>query len=128
MGSDAFQGFCDALTAGGAGSTIGLVRMYGLHPRYLYENKQKCGLMVCSPAEVVNYGKYIKDTVVAQCPAPEGTNGAPDVEDCFGTSDDSKFQDDDLTQTWRLWLFQVCTQWGYFMPAPLEGPSIVSSK
>ena len=33
---------------------------------------------------------------------------------CFGTYDDSKFQDVGLDQDWRLWLFQVCTEWGYF--------------
>jgi hypothetical protein len=33
---------------------------------------------------------------------------------CFGTYDDTKFQDTGLGQDWRLWLFQVCTEWGYF--------------
>ena len=79
-----------------------------------------------SPAEVANYGKYIKDNVVSEC--PDSASSASNIEDCFGSDDDSKFLDDDLSQTWRLWLFQVCTQWGYFMPAPLEGPSIVSNK
>ncbi|RSH95203.1 hypothetical protein EHS25_000289 [Saitozyma podzolica] len=99
IGSDEFQNFCDALTAGGAGSQIGLVRV---------------------PAEVMNYAKYIKENVVSKC--PEGSS----IVDCFGTHDDEKFLDAGLEQTWRLWLFQVCTQWGYFMPAPLEGPSIIS--
>ncbi len=82
------------------------------------------------PVPVYNYAKYIKDVsssvslacallvltrlphlprqnFVSQCP-----NGA--VEECFGTWDDSKFHDTGLDQTWRLWLFQVCTEWGYF--------------
>lgn len=33
---------------------------------------------------------------------------------CFGTFDDDLFQGTSLDQTWRLWLFQVCTEWGYF--------------
>jgi hypothetical protein len=33
---------------------------------------------------------------------------------CFGTFDDAQYQDTGLDQEWRLWLFQVCTQWGYF--------------
>ena len=33
---------------------------------------------------------------------------------CFGTYDDEKYLDTGLDQDWRLWLFQVCTQWGYF--------------
>ncbi|KAL7421306.1 Serine carboxypeptidase S28 [Cryptotrichosporon argae] len=93
-----FTEFCEAMTAGGAGSHIGLVRI---------------------PAEVVNYANYIKENVVARCPT--------DVVDCFGTDDDAQFRDTGLDQTWRLWLFQVCTQWGYFQPAPTSGPSIVSS-
>ncbi len=46
---------------------------------------------------------------------------------CFGTYDAAKYKQDGREQKWRLWLFQVCTQWGYFMPAPPEGqPRIVS--
>lgn len=33
---------------------------------------------------------------------------------CFGTYDDSKYTDTGIDQDWRLWLFQVCTEWGYF--------------
>lgn len=33
---------------------------------------------------------------------------------CFGSHDDEKYLDDSLSDTWRLWLFQVCTEWGYF--------------
>ncbi len=35
------------------------------------------------------------------------------VEDCFGTNEDAKYQITDLSQDWRLWVFQYCTQWGY---------------
>ncbi|ODN75032.1 hypothetical protein L202_06253 [Cryptococcus amylolentus CBS 6039] len=90
VGSMEFYKFCDALTVGGAGSKIGLISV---------------------PASVLNYAKYIKETVVAECPSD-------DVDDCFGSDDVEKFRYTDLSQTWRLWIFQVCTQWGYFMPAP----------
>jgi hypothetical protein len=33
---------------------------------------------------------------------------------CFGTYDDSAYQGTSLDDTRRLWLFQVCTEWGYF--------------
>ncbi|WRT69169.1 uncharacterized protein IL334_006153 [Kwoniella shivajii] len=106
VGSNAFYDFCDALTAGGAGSKIGLFKI---------------------PASIVNYGNYIKVGTVSRCPRSEG-KPASDIEECFGTSQDSKFRETDLEQTWRLWIFQVCTQWGYFQPAPLEGPRILSNK
>ena len=35
------------------------------------------------------------------------------VEDCFGTNNDTRYQVTDLSQNWRLWVFQYCTQWGY---------------
>ncbi|PIL22459.1 hypothetical protein GSI_15147 [Ganoderma sinense ZZ0214-1] len=72
------------------------------------------------PVPVYNYARYIKENYVSRCP-----DGA--VEDCFGTYDDSKFRDTGLDQIWRLWLFQVCTEWGYFSTAPPAGkPRIVS--
>ncbi len=58
----------------------------------------------------MNYAKYIREHVVASCPTD-----AVDVSyelrvrsshQCFGNHDDTKFQVDDLEQTWRLWLFQ----------------------
>jgi hypothetical protein len=33
---------------------------------------------------------------------------------CFGTYDDTQYTDTSLSQEWRLWQFQVCTEWGYF--------------
>ncbi|TBU27201.1 peptidase S28 [Dichomitus squalens] len=72
------------------------------------------------PVPVYNYARYIKQNYVSLC--PEGA-----VEECFGTYDDSKYHDTDLDQIWRLWLFQVCTEWGYFSTAPPKGhPRIVS--
>ena len=44
--------------------------------------------------------------------APTETN---DLGQCFGTlTDKAHYQQTDLSQTWRLWQFQVCTQWGFF--------------
>ncbi|KAF8170938.1 peptidase S28 [Pholiota molesta] len=61
---------------------------------------------------VVNYGKWIKQHIVSRCPSESS------VEDCFGTFDDEKYRDTGIDQSWRLWLFQVCTEWGYFTTAP----------
>ncbi|EJU00458.1 peptidase S28 [Dacryopinax primogenitus] len=66
-----------------------------------------------------NYAQYIKDTVVSEC--PEGMT----VADCFGSDDPTKFQNTSITESWRSWAFQVCTEWGYFFAAP-PYPSIVS--
>jgi hypothetical protein len=53
--------------------------------------------------------------MVERCPI--GEDGKRDVEEvrtnhvyslqkCFGSGDDEKFQDTDISQVWRLWLFQ----------------------
>ncbi|KAJ3558690.1 hypothetical protein NM688_g768 [Phlebia brevispora] len=72
---------------------------------------------------ILNYAKYIKQNYVSQCPIDAGAT----VEQCFGTYDDEQFQGVSLDETWRLWVFQVCTEWGYFSTAPPEDhPRIVS--
>ncbi|WOO84920.1 putative extracellular serine carboxypeptidase [Vanrija pseudolonga] len=99
VSTDAWDNFCEAITSGGAGSQIGLIKI---------------------PAEINNYANWIKKHYVSLCPI--------DIVDCFGSHNDEAFLADDLEQSWRLWLFQVCTEWGYFMPAPEEGPSILSKR
>ncbi|KAF7298731.1 hypothetical protein MIND_00820600 [Mycena indigotica] len=71
---------------------------------------------------IVNYANYIKKNVVSRCPE------TATVDECFGTWDDSQYEAADIDQTWRLWLFQVCTEWGYFATAPPDPdyPRIVS--
>ncbi|KAJ7018968.1 peptidase S28 [Mycena alexandri] len=52
-------------------------------------------------------------------------NLATIVNKCFGTLNDTDFQQTNLSQTGRLWQFQVCTQWGFF-DSPPPDPSIPS--
>ncbi|KAI0287248.1 serine carboxypeptidase S28-domain-containing protein [Russula brevipes] len=67
-----------------------------------------------------NYAKWVRENVVTLC-------AGMTVEDCFGTNNDSSYQAADLGQEWRLWTFQVCTQWGYFTTAPPKSiPTIIS--
>jgi hypothetical protein len=118
VGSTAFDEFCAALTKSpwGTGGDLDEIP---------YGDSQRAvtfpgGLTV--DFAVLNYAKYIKDYILPQCPA-EYTH-----EECFGTFDDAKFQETSLDQTWRLWLFQVCTEWGYFTTAPPDQkqPRIIS--
>ncbi|KAI0041435.1 peptidase S28 [Auriscalpium vulgare] len=73
---------------------------------------------------VLNYAKYVKENIVSLCPTDSGVT----VEECFGTNDDERYQATDLDQTWRLWVFQYCTQWGYLTTAPpnRHHPTIIS--
>ena len=99
FGSDGFTQFCDALAQDSIPIKSRFTRI---------------------PAVVVNYAKFVRENIVAQCPRS--------VEECFGTQNDTAFQSTDLDQTWRLWEFQVCTQWGYFQSAPKDGPQIMSKR
>ncbi|GJE94546.1 peptidase S28 [Phanerochaete sordida] len=69
----------------------------------------------------VTYAAYINRTVSSRC----STTRTQD--DCFGSFNASSYQATDLSQTWRAWQFQVCTQWGFLMTAPPAGhPRIIS--
>ncbi|EKM49563.1 uncharacterized protein PHACADRAFT_265104 [Phanerochaete carnosa HHB-10118-sp] len=73
---------------------------------------------------MLNYAEYIRTNFVSLCPVEAGAT----IEECFGTYDNSAYEGTSLEDTWRLWLFQVCTEWGYFSTAPPVGyPRIVSS-
>ncbi|KAI5119050.1 hypothetical protein M0805_005916 [Coniferiporia weirii] len=108
VGSNRFNLFCDALASPFAGKEADekLVLPGGLEV----------------PITVHNYAKYIKENYVSRC--PEGYT----VEECFGSHDDEKFQNTSLSEEWRAWTFQVCTEWGYFITAPPDKklPRIVS--
>jgi len=69
-----------------------------------------------------NYGKYIREYLPPTCIPPQTQ------EECFGTFNDTAYQITTLDQTWRLWKFQICTQWGFHQPAPPDPnhPRIIS--
>ncbi|KAI0413036.1 peptidase S28 [Xylaria grammica] len=39
--------------------------------------------------------------------------GSEDQDECFGTYDAEFYSQDNIAQSWRLWPYQYCTQWGY---------------
>ncbi|KAI1097323.1 peptidase S28 [Jackrogersella minutella] len=53
----------------------------------------------------LNYIGYVNMTSVSRC------SGSQDA--CYSTHDSEFYSQFDLAQTWRLWEYQVCTQWGY---------------
>ncbi|KDQ62701.1 hypothetical protein JAAARDRAFT_121424 [Jaapia argillacea MUCL 33604] len=117
VGSTKFDEFCEALAKPPFGHHALRDLPFGDDSRMV---RLPGGLTV--DFAVLNYAKYIKENVVSRCP------GDMSVEDCFGTFDDEKFQDISLDQEWRAWIFQVCTEWGYFQTAPPDQkyPTIVS--
>ncbi|KAK8017813.1 hypothetical protein PG993_014139 [Apiospora rasikravindrae] len=59
---------------------------------------------------MLNYVGYVRDDAVASCTDE-------DQDQCFGTASGEGLGDNfaafDLSQTWRSWPYQYCTQWGY---------------
>lgn len=55
---------------------------------------------------MLNYIGYVRGVSVASC-------DDADQDQCFGTADVEAHARDDLSQTWRSWPYQYCTQWGY---------------
>ncbi|GAP83936.1 putative serine carboxypeptidase s28 protein [Rosellinia necatrix] len=54
---------------------------------------------------VLNYVGYYSRSAAA-C-------AGEDQDECFGTYDSEFYKQDDIAQSWRLWPYQYCTQWGY---------------
>ncbi|EEP81702.1 conserved hypothetical protein [Uncinocarpus reesii 1704] len=57
---------------------------------------------------LLNYAAYVNATYVAPCRRRGST-----LDTCFGTHDPAFYKRDDTRQEWRLWNYQVCTEWGF---------------
>ncbi|KAK8110265.1 uncharacterized protein PG998_006722 [Apiospora kogelbergensis] len=59
---------------------------------------------------MLNYIGYVRGETVATC-------DNEDQDQCFGTANSAAGGEDfaatDISQTWRSWPYQYCTQWGY---------------
>ncbi|KAJ8495194.1 hypothetical protein ONZ45_g12967 [Pleurotus djamor] len=115
IGSTRFDQFCAAINQPPAGKSALVELPYG-HEERLVPIVDGLSL----DFSLINYANFTKNSVVSRCRST--------VEECFGTFDDSQYQEIGLDQEWRLWTFQVCTQWGYFTTAPPDPftPRIIS--
>ncbi|KAI1260466.1 peptidase S28 [Xylariaceae sp. FL1019] len=55
--------------------------------------------------QMLNYIGYYAPTAKS-CPVA-------DQDECFSTYDPEFYAQDDIDQSWRLWPYQYCTQWGF---------------
>jgi len=119
VGSNEFDKFCAALNAPPFGASSKVVTL----PFNSTERQVKTINGLSLDFSLLNYAKYIKNTTVANC-----NKSGQTVTQCFGTYDDSAYQGVGLEEDWRLWIFQVCTEWGYFTTAPPDPkyPRIIS--
>ncbi|KAF9449108.1 hypothetical protein P691DRAFT_813128 [Macrolepiota fuliginosa MF-IS2] len=104
--STSFDKFCTAINAPLRNISAQAVELPFGHPERMVEVEEGFSLDL----SVLNYASYIKNHTTSRC--------TTNVEECFGTFNDTVYQETGLDQTWRLWMFQVCTQWGYFTTTP----------
>ncbi|MCJ1287163.1 hypothetical protein MMC26_006511 [Xylographa opegraphella] len=57
---------------------------------------------------MMNYIGWLNVTEVAPCAASGQTQ-----DDCFSTHIPEFYKQDDLSQSWRSWPYQYCSQWGF---------------
>lgn len=117
-GSQKFDEFCEALNKPIFGATDIAALPVGHEDRLL---RLPGGHWI--DFSVLLYAQYIRDGLVERC-----LNAGMTVGECYGTYNDTAFLETSIDQDWRLWTFQVCTEWGYFFTAPPdpEHPKIVS--
>ncbi|PGH19863.1 hypothetical protein AJ80_03780 [Polytolypa hystricis UAMH7299] len=59
---------------------------------------------------LTNFAGFVNVTRVIPC-----KNRGNTLEKCFGSHDPESYRQDDLTETWRSWPYQFCTEWGFFI-------------
>ncbi|GAB7365872.1 hypothetical protein MBLNU230_g7202t1 [Neophaeotheca triangularis] len=57
---------------------------------------------------MLNYIGYVNLTAVSAC-----TEGGETQDQCFTQYNSTFYAQDSLDDTWRLWPYQYCTEWGY---------------
>lgn len=80
----------------GLASTVGnLIQMGGYHKE-----------LKSLTTRMLNYIGYLNLTTISSCVGSQ--------DECFAAAQPDVLRQDDISQTWRSWPYQVCTQWGYF--------------
>ncbi|KAJ6261570.1 hypothetical protein Dda_4240 [Drechslerella dactyloides] len=86
------------------------------HDQEILEKKEAIDL----EAGVRNFAAWTKRSLRESC-------GDSNITQCAGTAGNRAYsQRVSLTDGWKLWPWQVCTEWGYFMPgAPAGSPTLM---
>ena len=57
---------------------------------------------------MLNWIGWLNVTQVSPC-----VSGGSSADECFSTHNQTFYAQDDITQTWRSWPYQYCTEWGF---------------
>ncbi|KAK6509714.1 hypothetical protein TWF481_004445 [Arthrobotrys musiformis] len=67
---------------------------------------------------IENFARWTRGSIKSNC-------GGSDLVECAGSWDTASYDGESLSDSWRLWTWQVCTEWGYLMPgAPPGSPTL----
>lgn len=78
----------------------------------------EAGLSPALAQPVANLIGYFNLTQTSTCLGSGST-----INQCFSTTNETFYSQHDISQTWRSWPYQFCTEWGYFQ----TGASVPSS-
>ncbi|KAL9118326.1 MAG: hypothetical protein Q9187_005131, partial [Circinaria calcarea] len=74
-------------------------------------------------ANYANYANYVREHIVKRWCTSNGVS----VQYCFDTDNRTFYGDIRLGQVSRLWTYQVCLEWEYFLTAPpAQHPTLIS--
>ena len=118
VSSDAFADFCTALVNDTSGPVSPAPQMLSPHSPQLIQTPSQQHIFTGSwqettpspsttievPQVVINYAQYIKKSFVDEC-----SNYNATVEECFGTSDYSRFYNSTELDDEISWTFQFCS-------------------
>ena len=62
---------------------------------------------------LLNYIAYVNATAVAGCRRQQSRSPSLTQDGCFTNYNSTFYAQHDLKQTWRLWAYQYCFEWGY---------------
>jgi hypothetical protein len=57
---------------------------------------------------MLNFIGWLNVSIIAPC-----AEGGSTQDQCFGNHNATYYAQDDISQTWRSWPYQYCTQWGF---------------
>lgn len=118
VNSPEFYNYCDNLTA----STVLYPATQSLRNTTAYLISQGgYGTNSTLVTAMLNYIGYLNLT--------QGISSCPDVTKCFGGHDLADYyRQDNISQTWRSWPYQYCTEWGFLQTGdvPADELPIVS--
>ncbi|KAF3920980.1 hypothetical protein ABW20_dc0103123 [Dactylellina cionopaga] len=96
---------------------------HGLEDGYFGHN---CEEKVLSKRQYLDIEVGIRNFAVWTAASVRGDCGNSNVTSCLSTWDESGYEGTELSDGWKLWPWQVCTEWGYLMPgAPPGFPTLM---